>query len=161
LSSNVETTADVHIQQQDFDPRQLQAALTAGDHGIGAVASFVGLVRSGKEEEQLQQLELEHYPGMTERSIQAIIDQARQRWDVAAATVVHRIGPLAPGAQIVYVGVSSRHRGEAFQACEFIMDYLKTRAPFWKKETTAAGSSWVDARESDKTAAQRWVPSPK
>jgi molybdopterin synthase catalytic subunit len=157
----VTTGANVRIQQEDFDARQLQATLTAGDHGIGAVASFVGLVRSGEGEEQLQELELEHYPGMTERSIEAIVDDARQRWNIVAAMVVHRIGRLPPGAQIVYVGVSSRHRGEAFQACEFIMDYLKTRAPFWKKETTAVGASWVDARDSDEAAAQRWVLSPK
>jgi molybdopterin synthase catalytic subunit len=155
------TTADVYIQTEDFDPRQLQAALTAGDHAVGAVASFVGLVRSGGADNQLQHMELEHYPGMTEHSIQSIIDEAKQRWDVAAATVVHRIGQLSPGAQIVYVGVSSKHRGEAFQACEFIMDYLKTRAPFWKKESTATGANWVDARESDEAAARRWAPSPK
>jgi molybdopterin synthase catalytic subunit len=155
------TTADVYIQREDFDPRELQAALTADDHGVGAVASFVGLVRSGGGQEQLHHMELEHYPGMTERSIQAIVDDARQRWDIAGATVVHRIGRLAPAEQIVYVGVSSRHRGEAFQACEFIMDFLKTEAPFWKKETTESGASWVDARESDETAARRWALSPK
>jgi molybdopterin synthase catalytic subunit len=154
-------TADVYIQAEDFDPRELQAALTADDHGVGAVASFVGLVRAGDAQEQLHHLELEHYPGMTERSIQTIVDAARQRWDIAAASVVHRIGRLAPGEQIVYVGVSSRHRGEAFLACEFIMDYLKTQAPFWKKETTASGASWVDARESDEAAALRWGLSPK
>lgn len=155
------TTADVSVQREDFDPRALQAALTDGDHGVGAVASFVGLVRSGGGSEQLHHMELEHYPGMTESSIQAIVDEARQRWDIAGATVVHRIGRLVPGEQIVYVGISSRHRGEAFQACEFIMDYLKTQAPFWKKETTAVGANWVDARESDEIAARRWALSPK
>jgi len=125
----------------------------------GAVASFTGLVRS--ENGQVQRLELEHYPGMTERSISDIIQQAAGRWQVLSAVVVHRIGSLKPGEQIVYVGVSSLHRGDAFQACEFIMDYLKTQAPFWKKEASPQGTRWVDARSSDEAAAQRWQLSPK
>ena len=150
------STQDVSIQQEDFDVSALQLSLTDGNLAIGAVASFVGLVRAGHTDGQIEHMELEHYPGMTERSIQSIIDEAKQRWDIGAATVVHRIGRLAPGAQIVYVGVSGAHRGETFQACEFIMDYLKTKAPFWKKETTAEGAHWVDARESDEHAARRW-----
>jgi len=150
------STQDVSIQQEDFDVRALQLALTQGDLAIGAVVNFVGLVRAGHKDGQIEYMELEHYPGMTERSIQSIVDEAKQRWNVAAATVVHRVGRLTPGSQIVYVGVSGTHRGESFQACEFIMDYLKTQAPFWKKETTAEGAHWVDARESDESAARRW-----
>ncbi|MEP5766567.1 MAG: molybdopterin synthase catalytic subunit MoaE [Halieaceae bacterium] len=147
--------AQVRIQPQDFDAAALQAELLSGDPVAGAVASFTGLVRSDPAEPVLT-LELEHYPGMTESSISEIIAEAESRWSLLAAIVVHRIGVLQPGEQIVYVGVSSAHRGEAFQACEFIMDYLKTRAPFWKKETTAAGRRWLDARDSDDAAARRW-----
>ncbi len=150
------STKDVSIQQDDFDVRVLQAALTKADFTQGAVASFVGLVRAGGKDGQIAHMELEHYPGMTERSIQTIVDEAKQRWNIGAATVVHRIGRLVPGEQIVYVGVSGAHRSETFHACEFIMDYLKTRAPFWKKATTAQGAHWVDARESDARAARRW-----
>jgi molybdopterin synthase catalytic subunit len=146
----------ISVQHEDFDPTALQSELTAGRAEIGAVASFVGLVRS-RPEEPVEGLELEHYPGMTERSIAEIVDQAADRWEVLSALVVHRVGALAPGDQIVYVGVASGHRRHAFEACEFIMDFLKTRAPFWKKETTSAGSRWVDARASDEAARARWL----
>jgi molybdopterin synthase catalytic subunit len=154
-------TPEVAIQAEDFDTRALQALLTADTGATGALVSFVGLVRSEADQAAVLAMELEHYPGMTESSIQQIIDQARQRWDILQVKVVHRIGRLLPGEQIVYVGVSSRHRGTAFLACEFIMDYLKTRAPFWKKEKTQAGSRWVDARETDTAAASRWQASPE
>ena len=153
-------TPDVSVQEADFDVSQLQAQLLGDSGAAGALASFVGLVRAGGTD-PIACMELEHYPGMTESSIQAIIDQARTRWELLSARVIHRVGSLQPGEQIVYVGVSSAHRGNAFAACEFIMDYLKTRAPFWKKEITAAGAQWVEARESDSAAAQRWQKSPK
>ena len=153
-------TPDVSVQEADFDVSQLQAQLLGDDGAAGALASFVGLVRSGSSG-SIERMELEHYPGMTESSIQAIIDQARTRWELLSARVIHRVGSLQPGEQIVYVGVTSAHRGNAFAACEFIMDYLKTRAPFWKKEIMAAGAQWVEARESDNAAAQRWQKSPK
>ena len=154
-------TARVTIQAADFDLSAEAAALRAGDLGIGAVVSFVGTVRdrngaaAGRSGE-VSALELEHYPGMTERSIEAMIDQAHRRFDIRAARVVHRVGPLAPGDQIVLVLVGSAHRGQAFQACEFLMDYLKTQAPFWKKESTAEGARWVDARVADDAALARW-----
>jgi molybdopterin synthase catalytic subunit len=153
--------AEVRIQREDFDPAALQQELTAGDEGAGAVVSFVGLVRGGNQGREILRMELEHYPGMTESSIQSIIDEARERWDIRAARVLHRIGELQVGEQIVYVGVSGTHRGSSFQACEFIMDYLKTRAPFWKKETTRDGAHWVDAREADEDAVRRWARSPE
>ena len=150
-------TIRISVQTEDFDPTVLQAELSAGCTAIGAIASFVGLVRS-QSAQPITRLELEHYPGMTERSIAEIVDQAASRWDVLSARVVHRVGSLEPGDQIVYVGVASAHRGHAFEACEFIMDFLKTRAPFWKKETTAAGTRWVEARRSDDEARERWLP---
>lgn len=152
-------TARVHIQNDDFDLSHEVAALRAGDAGIGAVASFVGTVRdrnAGGSAGDIQALELEHYPGMTENSIEAMIDAALQRFDIRAARVVHRVGVLQPGDQIVLVVVGSAHRGAAFQACEFLMDYLKTQAPFWKKETTPNGAHWVDARVEDDAALARW-----
>jgi molybdopterin synthase catalytic subunit len=142
----------VSVQETDFDCGAELAVLSAGDDEAGAVASFVGLVRGG----DILAMTLEHYPGMTEQALQEIVDQARQRWEVRRVRVIHRVGRLAPGDQIVFVGVSSRHRGDAFAACEFIMDYLKTQAPFWKKEETTSGGRWVDARESDEDAARRW-----
>ncbi len=142
----------VSVQETDFDCGAEIAVLSAGDDEAGAVASFVGLVRGG----DVLAMTLEHYPGMTEQALQEIVDQARQRWAVRRVRVIHRVGRLAPGDQIVFVGVASRHRGDAFAACEFIMDYLKTQAPFWKKEETTAGGRWVDARESDEAAAGRW-----
>lgn len=149
----------VDIQQADFDVAQLQESLLSGEAGEGAIATFTGYVRCNNESRDVYQLELEHYPGMTEQAIESILDESAQRWPVLQARVVHRVGPLGPGAQIVWVGVSSSHREAAFAACEFIMDYLKTRAPFWKKETGPSGSHWVDARESDGQRAQRWQQS--
>ncbi|ROS04645.1 molybdopterin synthase subunit MoaE [Sinobacterium caligoides] len=147
----------VVVEESDFDIQQQQDWLSSvGDH-VGAVVSFVGLVRDINEGLDISTMELEHYPGMTERSIEDICQLATQRWPVHSVSVVHRVGLLCPADQIVYVGVSSRHRGDGFQACEFIMDYLKTQAPFWKKEQTAAGAKWVDAREKDHSAAERWA----
>jgi molybdopterin synthase catalytic subunit len=148
----------VRIQTDDFDLGAEVAALRAGDAGVGAVVSFVGTVRdrNGAGPADISVLELEHYPGMTERSIESMIDAAFARFDIRGARVVHRVGPMRPTEQIVLVVVSSAHRGEAFQACEFLMDYLKTQAPFWKKETTPAGARWVDARVADDAAARRW-----
>jgi molybdopterin synthase catalytic subunit len=149
----------VRIQTADFDLAAEVAALRDGDLGVGAVASFVGTVRERGHPasgELVRELELEHYPGMTEQSIEAMIVAAHARFDIRAVRVVHRVGRLQPGEQIVLVAVSSAHRGQAFQACEFVMDYLKTQAPFWKKETTPAGASWVDARVADDEALARW-----
>lgn len=146
----------VSIQAADFDLSAEVAALRAGDAGVGAVATFIGTVRDRSDGSAVSDMELEHYPGMTERAIEAMIDEAQQRFDVRAARVVHRIGVLRPGDQIVLVAVSSAHRGQAFQACEFLMDYLKTQAPFWKKETTPDGARWVDARVADDAALARW-----
>jgi molybdopterin synthase catalytic subunit len=146
----------VQIQHADFDLSAEVAALRAQDPGVGAVASFVGTVRDRSDGATVSLMELEHYPGMTEKSIEAMIDAALARFDIRAAKVIHRVGVLAPGAQIVLVAVSSAHRGAAFQACEFLMDYLKTQAPFWKKETTPEGARWVDARVSDDAALARW-----
>jgi len=146
----------VTIQTADFDAGAEMAALRAGDPGVGAVASFVGTVRDRSEGQGVLAMELEHYPGMTEKAIEAMIDAAMARFDIRAARVIHRVGPLQVGDQIVLVVVSSSHRGMAFQACEFLMDYLKTQAPFWKKETTPEGSHWVDARVSDDAALARW-----
>ena len=148
----------VVIQSADFDVAQELAQLRAADARVGAVCSFIGTVRAhpGSEPQALQALELEHYPGMTENSIEAMIDAAAQRFYIVAARVVHRVGRLLPCDQIVLVAVTSAHRGASFQACEFLMDYLKTQAPFWKKEHTAAGARWVDARVSDDAALARW-----
>jgi len=146
----------VNIQAADFDLAAEVAALRAGDGGVGAVVSFVGTVRDRSDGAALSTMELEHYPGMTERAIEAMIDEAGRRFDIRSARVVHRVGPLRPLDQIVLVAVASAHRGQAFQACEFLMDYLKTQAPFWKKEHTAEGAHWVDARVSDDEALTRW-----
>jgi molybdopterin synthase catalytic subunit len=148
--------ARVTIQAEDFDLAAEVDALRAADHGVGAVASFVGTVRTTNDGSRVSALELEHYPGMTEKAIEAMIDAALKRFDIRAARVVHRVGRLAPGEQIVLVVVTSAHRGQAFQACEFLMDYLKTQAPFWKKETTPEGERWVDARVADDAALARW-----
>ena len=148
--------ARVAIQSEDFDLTQEVAALRAGDGGVGAVATFTGTVRDRSDGQGVSAMELEHYPGMTERAIEAMIDEAQRRFDIRAARVVHRVGVLQPGEQIVLVAVTSAHRGQAFQACEFLMDYLKTQAPFWKKETTPAGARWVDARVADDAALARW-----
>jgi molybdopterin synthase catalytic subunit len=152
-------TGRVSIQTVDFDVAQEIAALRAGDHRVGAVCSFIGTVRDRStptSEPIIQSMELEHYAGMTERSIEAMIDAAHQRFDIYGARVIHRVGLLQPADQIVLVAVTSAHRGESFQACEFLMDYLKTQAPFWKKETTPDGARWVDARVSDDAALARW-----
>ena len=149
----------VSIQTENFDVSAELAALRADDMGVGAVCSFVGTVRQSPAQgaqQTIAGMELEHYPGMTEKSIEAMIAAARQRFDIRAARVIHRVGLLAPGAQIVLVAVTSAHRGESFKACEFLMDYLKTQAPFWKKEQTANGAHWVDARSSDDAALAKW-----
>jgi molybdopterin synthase catalytic subunit len=146
----------VRVQQQDFDVGVEVSALRAGRLDVGAVASFIGTVRDLNEGAGVSSMTLEHYPGMTERALEDICVQARERWDILDALVVHRYGELAPGDQIVLVVVTSAHRGEAFAACEFIMDYLKTQAPFWKKERTPQGARWVEAREADDAAAARW-----
>lgn len=146
----------VRVQQQDFDVGVEISALRAGDPRVGAVASFVGTVRDLNEGAGIAGMTLEHYPGMTERALEQIRGKALERWQVFDALIVHRYGELRPGDQIVLVIVTSSHRGEAFAACEFIMDYLKTEAPFWKKERTPHGEHWVEARESDDEAAARW-----
>ena len=147
----------VFIQTADFDLSNEVATLRADDGGVGAVCVFVGTVRDRNAGGPVSAMELEHYPGMTEQSIEAMIDAAHQRFDIRAARVIHRIGLLQPQDQIVMVAVTSAHRGQSFEACEFLMDYLKTRAPFWKKETAADGQQrWVDARDADETALQRW-----
>lgn len=146
----------VSIREEDFDLGREVAALREADLGVGAVASFVGTLRNHNDGLGVTEMELEHYPGMTERSIEAMIDEAMQRFGLRAARVVHRVGRLRPGDQIVLVAVSAVHRGQAFQGCEFLMDYLKTQAPFWKKETTPEGARWVDARISDDQALARW-----
>ncbi len=150
------STPRVSIQSEDFDVGAEVAALRAGDAAVGAVAVFVGTVRDRNEGLGVSSMELEHYPGMTERAIEAMIDDALFRFDIRAARVVHRVGPLQPLDQIVLVAVTSAHRGQAFQACEFLMDYLKTQAPFWKKEHTPEGARWVDARVADDDALKRW-----
>jgi molybdopterin synthase catalytic subunit len=149
----------VTVQTGDFDASAELAALRAGDAGVGAVVCFIGTVRDrndGRGPPTIQAMELEHYSGMTERAIEQMIDAAHARFDIRAARVIHRVGLLAPLDQIVFVAVTSAHRGQAFQACEFLMDYLKTQAPFWKKETTPDGARWVDARVSDDAALERW-----
>jgi len=146
----------VRIQTEDFDLSTEIAALRAGRAGVGAVVSFVGTVRDINQGTGVSSLTLEHYPGMTDKSLEDIVAQAKARWQLDQVLVIHRVGPLQPLDQIVLVAVTSAHRGEAFEACEFVMDWLKTRAPFWKKEATPQGERWVDARESDDAAAARW-----
>jgi molybdopterin synthase catalytic subunit len=146
----------VRIQTADFDLSTEVAALRANQPAIGAVASFVGTVRDHSDGSGISGMELEHYPGMTESAIEAMIDEALQRFRILGARVVHRVGLLQPGEQIMMVAVASAHRAEAFQACEFLMDYLKTQAPFWKKEHTPQGTRWVDARVADDAALARW-----
>jgi molybdopterin synthase catalytic subunit len=146
----------VSIQTQDFDVSQELAALRAGDARVGAVCAFLGTVRERNDGSAVASMELEHYPGMTEKSISAMMDEAQKRFDIYAARVIHRVGLLHPEDQIVWVAVTSAHRGESFKACEFLMDYLKTQAPFWKKEVTPEGARWVDARVSDDQALARW-----
>lgn len=146
----------VRIQTEDFDLSAETLSLRADDGGVGAVVSFVGTVRDAADGTPVSLMELEHYPGMTEASIEAMVDEAFGRFDILGARVIHRVGPLEARAQIVLVLVSSRHRGQAFQACEFLMDYLKTQAPFWKKEHGPQGAHWVDARVTDDEALARW-----
>ena len=146
----------VSVQADDFDVAQLQSTLLVGGAEEGAVATFTGYVRCANEAREISALELEHYPGMTESSVLQILQQAADRWPVLTASVVHRVGKLVPGDQIVWVGVASTHRAAAFSACEFIMDFLKTRAPFWKKEWSPEGEHWVSTRQQDNTRAARW-----
>ncbi|UCV29913.1 molybdopterin synthase catalytic subunit MoaE [Ferribacterium limneticum] len=146
----------IRVQEADFDVGAELAVLRAGDARVGALASFLGLVRDLNDGASVSEMTLEHYPGMTEKALEEIVAEARGRWDIYDALVIHRVGPLKPCDQIVLVAVTSAHRGEAFAACEFIMDYLKTRAPFWKREATPDGGRWVDARETDDSAAMRW-----
>jgi molybdopterin synthase catalytic subunit len=146
----------VHIQTEDFDLSREVAQLRAAQPAVGAVCSFIGTVRDRNEGDHVSSLELEHYPGMTEQSIQGMMAEAAERFDILGARVIHRVGLMQPLDQIVLVAVTSAHRGESFQACEFLMDYLKTQAPFWKKEATPGGHRWVDARVSDDKALARW-----
>jgi molybdopterin synthase catalytic subunit len=146
----------VRVQQEDFDIGAEIAAFRRADPGIGAIASFIGLVRDVNDGEAVAGMTLEHYPGMTEKALAGIVAEAKDRWDIVDTLVIHRVGELKPLDQIVLVVVTGAHRGEAFAACEFIMDYLKTQAPFWKKEQTAQGARWVEARASDDQAAGRW-----
>jgi len=148
--------ARVRVQQEDFDIGRELDALTRGRTDVGGLASFVGLVRDANDGSDVSGMTLEHYPGMTERALEEICAQADARWKLLDMVVIHRVGALVPGDRIVLVGVASAHRGEAFEACEFIMDFLKTRAPFWKREDTPAGSRWVEARSTDDEAAGRW-----
>jgi molybdopterin synthase catalytic subunit len=146
----------VFIQTADFDLAKEVAALRADDKRVGAVCSFVGTVRDRNDGDAVASMELEHYPGMTEKSIEAMIDEAHRLFDILGARVIHRVGLLQPLDQIMMVAVVCAHRGQSFQACEFLMDYLKTQAPFWKKEQTPAGARWVDARVDDDAALARW-----
>jgi molybdopterin synthase catalytic subunit len=146
----------VRVQTADFDAGAEIARLRAGDPRVGAVASFIGTVRDLNDDAEVARLTLEHYPGMTEKSLEAIVAEARSRFDIYDALVIHRVGELRPTDQIVLVAVTSAHRGEAFDACRFVMDFLKSRAPFWKKERTPEGDRWVEARASDDEAAARW-----
>jgi len=144
----------IRVQREDFDPGSEIAAL--GGATTGAVVSFVGIARDFSDDFPVEQITLEHYPGMTERSLQEIVEQALARWDLAGVRVIHRFGVLRPGERIVLVATSSRHRDEAFDACRFIIDYLKTQAPFWKRESGRKGSRWVEARDSDERAKEQW-----
>ncbi len=156
MAEPADDSVSVSVQEQDFDVAHLQSALLAGRSEEGAVATFTGYVRRSNEQRAIDSLVLEHYPGMTEASIREIVRQAGARWPLLAASVVHRVGALRVGEQIVWVGVASAHREAALSACEFIMDFLKTRAPFWKKEHGPDGESWVEARAGDAARAVRW-----
>ena len=146
----------IQIQTEPIDPGQEVDLLRADNPAIGGIVSFIGLMRDINDDKQIASLSLEHYPGMTEKALQAITEEANQRWDLLDCQVIHRVGEMKPTDVIVLVVVASTHRGEAFHACEFIIDYLKTRAPFWKKEQTAEGERWVDARHSDDQAERKW-----
>jgi len=158
MNSHLASNSRVRIQAEDFDVGEEISALRANDPRVGAICSFIGTVRDRHAGliGSISSMELEHYPGMTEKAIQSMIDEAQRRFDICAARVVHRVGVLKPMDQIVLVAVTSAHRGESFRACEFLMDYLKTQAPFWKKEETPEGARWVDARVSDDAALARW-----
>ncbi len=147
----------VRVQTEPFDSAVVQRELVAGNPAVGAVVSFVGLMRDINQGERVRSMTLEHYPAMTEKALRAIVREADERWELMGICLLHRVGELLPTDPIVLVSVASAHRTEAFRACEFIIDYLKTRAPFWKKERTAAGERWVDARESDSQAESRWL----
>ncbi len=147
----------ISVQTEPFDITAIQDELRAASPAIGALVSFVGLMRDINEGDSISSMTLEHYPGMTEKALEAIVTEAHERWDLIGSRVVHRVGKLQPQDPIVLVAVTSAHRGSAFQACEFIIDYLKSRAPFWKKESTPKGERWVDARHTDKAAEDRWV----
>lgn len=146
----------VSVQEVDFDFKHEHALLVSGDKGVGAVVAFIGMVRDLNLAEDVVALELEHYPGMTEKSLLRIAEQAAQRWSLQAARIVHRVGKMYPGDQIVMVLTASAHRGDAYEANQFMMDYLKTEAPFWKKEWTPDGPRWIEARDSDDHAAAKW-----
>ncbi len=146
----------VRVQHEDFDVGAEIAALRSNNPRIGAVASFIGIVRDLNEGAAVGSITLEHYPGMTEKSLASIAEQAKARWALDDVLIIHRVGTLAPADQIVLVVTTSSHRGDAFSACQFVMDYMKTEAPFWKKETTRSGDRWVDARDSDDVARDRW-----
>ena len=147
----------VLVQEADFDVSEELARMRLGSPQTGAIATFVGIVRDVNEHRDVGSMFLEHYPGMTESSIEAIVMQARERWDLHSVTVIHRVGTLNPTEQIVLVAVGGSHRGETIEACEFVMDYLKTRAPFWKRESTSEGERWVASRYTDSNAARRWL----
>lgn len=146
----------IRVQTEDFDVNHEVAALRANSPQVGAVVTFIGTVRDMNDGSSVAEMELEHYPGMTEKALQNIVERAQVRWAIFDALVIHRVGPLLPKDQIVLVAVTSAHRGEAFSACEFIIDYLKTEAPFWKKEQTPQGARWVDARSTDDVALAKW-----
>ncbi len=150
------TQSGIRVQTEAFDVSEVIDGLCAGNPAVGAIASFIGLVRDLNDGASVEKMTLEHYPGMTERALQGIVDDARKRWDLIDVSLVHRVGKLHPTDPIVLVAVASAHRGDAFQACEFIMDFLKTRAPFWKKEEDSRGTRWVASRSSDARAAGRW-----
>ncbi|MEO6148244.1 MAG: molybdopterin synthase catalytic subunit MoaE [Sulfuriferula sp.] len=145
------------VNEKDFDAGAEMTALRANNPQIGAIASFVGLVRDTNAGSEVASMMLEHYPAMTQRALEVIVAEAGQRWALVDVTVIHRVGELRPGDQIVMVAVASSHRADAFFACEFIMDYLKTQAPFWKKEQTPQGARWVEQRATDEQAAARWA----
>jgi molybdopterin synthase catalytic subunit len=147
---------EIRVQSEPFDLAVEQECLWKGRPRVGALVSFLGLMRDVNEGEAVASMTLEHYPGMTEKALMAIAEEAARRWPLDRVRILHRIGALVPQDPIVLVAVTSAHRGDAFRACEFLIDYLKTRAPFWKKETTASGERWVDARETDGAAANRW-----
>ena len=146
----------VQVQATDFDLSTEIAALRQARPDLGAVVAFIGLVRDINAGASVSEMTLEHYPAMTQKALESIANQAKQRWDIEEVLIIHRVGRLVPTDQIVLVAVAGAHRGPAFEACEFIMDYLKTQAPFWKKELTPRGAHWVEARDTDTAAAQRW-----